>query len=86
MGVKSIENRYEDSRRNGVPQYPAAGDRATRADEDRQLLVRYHREGDAAAREALVARFLPLARQLAAATSAAASSSTTSSRSRRSGC
>ena len=65
MGVKSIENRYEDSRRNGVPQYPAAGDRATRADEDRQLLVRYHREGDAAAREALVARFLPLARQLA---------------------
>ncbi|MET0816078.1 MAG: SigB/SigF/SigG family RNA polymerase sigma factor, partial [Solirubrobacteraceae bacterium] len=31
----------------------------------RRLLVRYHREGDAAAREALVARFLPLARQLA---------------------
>jgi RNA polymerase sigma-B factor len=66
MGVESIENRYEDSRRNGgVPQYPAAGDRATRAEEDRRLLVRYHREGDAAAREALVERFLPLARQLA---------------------
>ena len=66
MGVESIENRYEDSRRNGgVPQYPAAGERAARADEDRRLLVRYHREGDAAAREALVERFLPLARQLA---------------------
>ena len=33
--------------------------------EDRRLLVRYHREGDPAAREQLVARFLPLARQLA---------------------
>ena len=66
MGVESIENRYEDSRRNGgVPQYPAAGERAARADEDRRLLVRYHREGDAVAREALVERFLPLARQLA---------------------
>ena len=39
--------------------------RAARADEDRRLLVRYHRHGDAAAREALVTRFLPLARQLA---------------------
>jgi RNA polymerase sigma-B factor len=36
-----------------------------RAREDRRLLERYHREGDVAAREALVARFLPLARQLA---------------------
>ena len=33
--------------------------------EDRRLLVRYHREGDPAAREQLVTRFLPLARQLA---------------------
>ncbi len=40
-------------------------DRAERAREDRRLLVRYHHEGDPAAREALVARFLPLARQLA---------------------
>ena len=32
---------------------------------DRQLLVRYHDHGDAAARETLVERFLPLARQLA---------------------
>jgi RNA polymerase sigma-B factor len=39
--------------------------RPARAEEDRRLLVRYHRHGDPAAREALVARFLPLARQLA---------------------
>ena len=41
------------------------GDRETRAREDRRLLERYHHEGDRAAREALVQRFLPLARQLA---------------------
>jgi RNA polymerase sigma-B factor len=41
------------------------GDRENRAREDRRLLERYHREGDPAAREALVERFLPLARQLA---------------------
>jgi RNA polymerase sigma-B factor len=33
--------------------------------EDRRLLIRYHHEGDASAREELVERFLPLARQLA---------------------
>ena len=33
--------------------------------EDRRLLIRYHEEGDASAREELVERFLPLARQLA---------------------
>src|SRR5215210_7377482 len=32
---------------------------------DQELLVRYHRDGDVAAREELVLRFLPLARQLA---------------------
>jgi RNA polymerase sigma-B factor len=42
-----------------------AEDRAARASEDRRLLERYHRQGDPAAREALVNRFLPLARQLA---------------------
>jgi RNA polymerase sigma-B factor len=42
-----------------------ADERATRAREDRRLLERYHHEGDQAAREALVDRFLPLARQLA---------------------
>jgi RNA polymerase sigma-B factor len=46
--------------------YPSEGeDRAARAREDRRLLERYHRHGDPAAREALVQRFLPLARQLA---------------------
>jgi RNA polymerase sigma-B factor len=34
--------------------------------EDERLLLRYHRGGDLAAREELVVRFMPLARQLAA--------------------
>jgi RNA polymerase sigma-B factor len=42
-----------------------AEDRAQRSREDRRLLLRYHQHGDAAAREELVERFLPLARQLA---------------------
>jgi RNA polymerase sigma-B factor len=42
-----------------------AADRAHRAREDRRLLERLHRHGDQAAREQLVERFLPLARQLA---------------------
>jgi RNA polymerase sigma-B factor len=33
--------------------------------EDQRLLLRYHRDGDVAAREELVLRFMPLARQLA---------------------
>src|SRR5919108_1954125 len=40
-------------------------DGVARADEDRRLLVRYHRHGDRAAREALVERLLPLARRMA---------------------
>ncbi len=36
-----------------------------RRERDHALLVRYHRSGDLAAREELVIRFLPLARQLA---------------------
>ena len=36
-----------------------------RSREDRELFFRYHREGDALARDQLVERFLPLARQLA---------------------
>jgi RNA polymerase sigma-B factor len=42
-----------------------AEDRAARAAEDRRLLERYHRSGDRSAREEVVQRFLPLARQLA---------------------
>jgi RNA polymerase sigma-B factor len=44
---------------------PSADERAARAAEDRRLLVRYHRSGDRSAREEVVQRFLPLARQLA---------------------
>jgi len=40
-------------------------DRAARTREERRLFARYHRDGDRAYREALVERFLPLARQLA---------------------
>ena len=64
VGVESIDDR-EEKRRKGVSAYPPSDDRAARAAEDRRLLVRYHRDGDPAAREQLVERFLPLARQLA---------------------
>ncbi len=43
----------------------SAADRVARADEDRRLLTAYHRHADPVARDALVERFLPLARQLA---------------------
>lgn len=41
------------------------GANAARARQTRRLLLGYHRNGDRAAREELVVRFLPLARQLA---------------------
>ena len=50
---------------NGGIGAPGTDERAARSQEDRRLLERYHRDGDAAARDALVERFLPLARQLA---------------------
>ena len=63
-GVETSEHRTAQGTADGG--YPAAGeDRAARSREDRRLLERYHRDGDPAAREALVQRFLPLARQLA---------------------
>jgi RNA polymerase sigma-B factor len=49
----------------GDSEYPRGSDRSVRSREDRRLLERYHANGDPAAREALVERFLPLARQLA---------------------
>lgn len=42
-----------------------ASERVARRRRDRELLVRYHDHGDAAARETLVERFMPLARRLA---------------------
>lgn len=47
---------------------PGAGPKGSgpeRSREDRELFERYHRDGDAQARDQLVERFLPLARQLA---------------------
>jgi RNA polymerase sigma-B factor len=65
VGVEDIDRSDEGRRQGGGQAYPSSEARVVRAEEDRRLLVRYHREGDPAAREALVERFLPLARQLA---------------------
>jgi RNA polymerase sigma-B factor len=45
--------------------HPKGGDRAAARELERELLIRYHDFGDLAAREELVERFLPLARDLA---------------------
>ncbi len=45
--------------------HPERRDRAAAREIERALLIRYHREGDLAAREELVKRCLPLARDLA---------------------
>jgi RNA polymerase sigma-B factor len=65
VGVENIDRSDEGRQQGGGSAYPSPGNRGARAKEDRRLLVRYHSEGDAAAREQLVERFLPLARQLA---------------------
>jgi RNA polymerase sigma-B factor len=44
---------------------PEAGDRAAARELERDLLIRYHECGDLAARQELVERFLPFARDLA---------------------
>jgi RNA polymerase sigma-B factor len=62
--VETIDHRPGNGS-SGSAYPPGPEDRAARAREDRRLLERYHRHGDPTAREALVARFLPLARQLA---------------------
>ena len=62
--MESID--HQPGNGNSGSAYPGGSeDRAARAREDRRLLERYHRCGDRAARDALVGRFLPLARQLA---------------------
>ena len=63
--MESIDDRSGKDRAGGESAYPPTDGRAARGEEDRRLLIRYHRGGDPAAREQLVARFLPLARQLA---------------------
>ena len=63
--MDTIEEPPNKGRTAGAHQQASPEDRAARAQEDRRLLIRYHREGDPAAREQLVTRFLPLARQLA---------------------
>jgi RNA polymerase sigma-B factor len=65
VGVQSINTPDESRRSGGAQAYPSSEGRVARAEEDKRLLIRYHRDGDPAAREALVTRFLPLARQLA---------------------
>ncbi|MGH2943184.1 MAG: SigB/SigF/SigG family RNA polymerase sigma factor [Solirubrobacteraceae bacterium] len=47
------------------PPVSPRGSGPERSREDRELFIRYHRAGDAQARDQLVERFLPLARQLA---------------------
>ena len=45
--------------------HPEAGDHAAARELERALLIRYHRDGNLAARDELVERCLPLARELA---------------------
>jgi RNA polymerase sigma-B factor len=65
--VERIDRQTERGDPGGA--YPqrcdASQERVARAREDRRLLERLHHHGDPAARDALVERFLPLARQLA---------------------
>ena len=65
-GAKGLEHVDDRTERAAAPRgYPADPEaRAVRARADRRLLERAH-AGDPAAREAVVERFLPLARQLA---------------------
>ncbi len=63
-GVEQADDRCTGLQ--GPRAYPGDDqDRAARARSERRLLERYHVTGDPGAREALVERFLPLARQLA---------------------
>ena len=64
-GLGGARPAYPGRAGDGPGPADVSDDRAARTREDRRLLVQYHRGGDAAARDALVERFLPLARQLA---------------------
>ena len=59
--------RHERRSRVAMTSVPAGRpeDGPSRSEEDRRLLIRYHRHGDQAAREQLVQRLLPLARRMA---------------------
>jgi RNA polymerase sigma-B factor len=52
-------------RQDSDPERPRSESTEESRSEDRRLLLRYHREGDLEARDHLVRRFMPLARQLA---------------------
>jgi RNA polymerase sigma-B factor len=64
-GVRALTDRSRTPADDGDPSSGRADDRSERIREDRRLLERYHAHGDQAAREELIRRFLPLARQLA---------------------
>ena len=55
----------EPAQQQTAPDGAATDSGVSRAQEDRRLLIQYHRYGDQAAREALVERLLPLARRMA---------------------
>jgi RNA polymerase sigma-B factor len=63
MSDASPAGERRDSSPAGGDVHPSSPSSNTR--EDRRLLIRYHEQGDLQAREELVERFLPLARQLA---------------------
>ncbi len=66
MPIIERETKPDKAPERSAPSPSSSGEeRAARAAEDRRLLTRYHRMGDTAAREQVVQRFLPLARQLA---------------------
>jgi RNA polymerase sigma-B factor len=64
-GRGGARSRVPAGAHHGPADVPTREQRLARSQQDRRLLERYHREGDAAARDELVERFLPLARQLA---------------------
>ena len=70
-GSRGSQNTLEPGRTSAEPgadrreNADGADSGASRALEDRRLLIRYHRHGDQAAREELVQRLLPLARRMA---------------------